>query len=439
VTVNSAIEETASFEPLPGARFSLNFTATGLPTGTWWGVTLNGQGYSTSAALLTVSGLYAWVSGTVGHYSVGVPYAYLNGTTATRFMASGYPRVVGTNGTGTPPVTLVFTPESLVSVYSSAGGTAQLVVGGVPSGGTWWASAGQQANLQETVNGQFTFTDWVGTGVGSYSGTETAPTITVGNGPITEFAQFTAIPKAQAKEYNLTVTLSTPLASGTTWEITVKSSSLGTKSFSTTGTSIVLSGLLAGSYGLVLQSTLSPDGQTRYTALASNVASVSVTSNTTVSVGYSIWYWVTISTSELGTAGPGSAWFASGTLLPLSAVPNGLNVFTGWVGTGTGAYTGTNATQPVTVIGPITEVATFAPPTKTITSTTNSIWTNVGVIAGMAIAGIVVGLLIGLVAFRRRDQGGSSGSTAPPAAAGESPAAAEPPAYQETPPEEGKP
>jgi hypothetical protein len=440
VTVNSAIEETASFEPLPGARFSLNFTEAGLPSGTWWGVTLDGQGYSSSQPLLTVNGLYAWVTGAVGHYTLSVPYAYLNGTAATRFMSSDYPPMVGTNGTDV--VSLVFTPQSLVSVYSSAGGTTQLVVGDVPSGGTWWASAGQQANLQETANSQFTFTDWVGTGAGSYSGTEIAPTITVGNGPITEFAQFMLNPIPPPRGYGLTVTLSTALASGTTWGIAVKSPTAGFLLFSSTGSSIVLSGLLPGSYGLVLESAMSPDRLTMYTALASNVASVSVTENTSVSVGYQVSYWVTIGASALGSAGPASGWYDRGATVSLSALPTGPNLFAGWVGTGSGNYTGPNATAPITVYGPLTEFAGFSPPAQHLVTTESSIWENPAVIAGLAVTGIVVGLLVGLAAVRRRGPGESAGPTSPEPAAFESepgPAPPEPPAYQETPPEEGQP
>ena len=259
VTVNSAIEETASFEPMPGARFNLTFVENGMVPGTWWGVSLNGQGYSTSQPQLTVGGLYAWPTGSARALRPGravcLPERDEHDAVRGFRVSTDHRNERNRHGPGA----ISFTPESLVSVYASAGGEAQLVVGGVPSGGSWWATSVQQAALQETVNGRYLFTAWVGTGLGSYSGTAATPTITVGNGPITEFAQFTAILPPPAKQFNLTVTLSTALATGTTWGVTVKSPTLGTLLYSTTGSTIVLSGLLSGSYGLVLQPTLSPD------------------------------------------------------------------------------------------------------------------------------------------------------------------------------------
>jgi hypothetical protein len=442
ITVNSAIEETASFQPLPGARFNLTFQESGLPAQTEWGVTLGGVGYSTNLPTLVVTNLYAWgTAGRVGQYSLAVPYVYLNGTTEMRFAASSYPHVVGTNGTLTGPVSLSFNQQQLVTVYASAGGTAQLVLNGVPSGGTYWGATGDSVVLQEQAVTHYVFTGWVGTGTGSYTGAETSPTVTLQGGAITEFAQFTHMVPPLPPRFTLAVTMSTTLVAGTAWGITLRSST-GTSAYSTTGSMLNVTGLLNGSYTMVLHTAAAPDGLTEYLALATNPSTVTISgANRTVSLGYSTMFYVSISASAGGTVSPSSQWLKGGAPLQLQAVPTGTEQFVGWVGTGSGEYTGTNVTPTITVEGPITELAQFVPlQVHETQKTTTSIWQNMGVIAGLAVAGLVVGLLVGILLFRRKDGGAGpvSESPAPGAATPETAASPEAaPAYQETPPEGG--
>ena len=64
-----------------------------------------------------------------------------------------------------------------------------------------------------------------------------------------------------------------------------------------------------------------------------------------------------------GTVSPASGWKNSGTVVSISATPiNNTSVsynFTGWTGTGTGSYSGTNNPASITMSGPITEAAAF--------------------------------------------------------------------------------
>jgi hypothetical protein len=84
----------------------------------------------------------------------------------------------------------------------------------------------------------------------------------------------------------------------------------------------------------------------------------------------------------------------------LNAVANATSSFVGWQGTGTGSYTGSTASQTVTVQGPITETATFAPvyPVKTTGSST----AGLPLALGLLVLLVVVGLVVGYALFRRR-------------------------------------
>ncbi|MGI0156294.1 MAG: InlB B-repeat-containing protein, partial [Thermoplasmata archaeon] len=399
VQAESAITEAASFQALPGARFNLSFQAAGLPVGTEWSVSLNGVGYASSLPSLTVSQLYAYSSGPQGQYALGVPPAYLNSSSQVRYIALSPPTVVSTNGTGTPPVLLNFQPEAAVTVTSTVGGSASATSGG-SSGAVVWALNGTSVTLAEQAANGYTFTSWTGTGPGAYTGTLTAPQFNSEGGPVSELATFTKNLVPPTPHYSVTLNVTTPLASGTSWSVTFNG-----VGYSSTTSTLTVTGLLgSSSYSVTYNTAYSPAGTTQYTAQPTNPSSVHVgTSDVpSVPIGYATSYWVSITASTGGTASPNSGWFPADKTTQLNAFPTGTQQFTKWVGTGIGSYSGTNASQTITVGGPIEEVAQFQTPTHATSTTVSSIWQNVGVLAGLAIAGLVVGLVVGLVAFRQK-------------------------------------
>jgi len=64
-----------------------------------------------------------------------------------------------------------------------------------------------------------------------------------------------------------------------------------------------------------------------------------------------------------GTVSPTSRWQNSGTIVSITATPtNNTQVsysFSGWTGSGTGSYSGTNNPASITMNGPVTETAAF--------------------------------------------------------------------------------
>ncbi len=98
-----------------------------------------------------------------------------------------------------------------------------------------------------------------------------------------------------------------------------------------------------------------------------------------------------------------NAFVTAGSSLLLNASPAKGYLFVGWVGTGSSSYTGVSTNWTVTVTSPITEVATFAPvpPPATSSGFVSVVGSPAG-IAGLSVAGLVVGLAVGLLIFRRR-------------------------------------
>jgi Divergent InlB B-repeat domain len=77
-----------------------------------------------------------------------------------------------------------------------------------------------------------------------------------------------------------------------------------------------------------------------------------------------------------GTVSPASGWKNSGAVVSISATPtNNTQVsysFSGWTGSGSGSYSGTNNPASITMNGPITETASFTQNPVQVTVQTNS-------------------------------------------------------------------
>jgi Divergent InlB B-repeat domain len=97
--------------------------------------------------------------------------------------------------------------------------------------------------------------------------------------------------------------------------------------------------------------------------------------NMTYIATFTTQYYLTMSHGTGGTVSPSSGWRNSGAAISISATPtNNSSVrynFSGWTGTGTGSYSGTNNPGSITMNGPITETAAFTQNPVQITVKTN--------------------------------------------------------------------
>src|SRR5438874_668046 len=90
--------------------------------------------------------------------------------------------------------------------------------------------------------------------------------------------------------------------------------------------------------------------------------SVAPTKNTTYTAKFGTQYYLTMSAGTGGHRSPGSSWHTSGSTFSISATPSTNYSFSNWTGSGSGSCSGTNNPASITMNGPITEAAAFAPP-----------------------------------------------------------------------------
>lgn len=409
ITVGGPIVETASFLPLPGARFNLTFVPVGVPAGAWWTVELNGAGFSSDTGSLTVGHLWPWNVDPAGRYTLSVPVIYLNSTSLTRFVPTGAPPVVGTNGTSTPPVAIVYNTQYYVQVTTAGGGTVVATTFTQPVQLPAWEYQSEVLILSALPNPGYTFAGWQGSGNGSYSGPIINPPVSV-FGPISEVALFTPIVLPPPTTYSIEIDLATTLAPGTTWSVT-----FGGVGYATSGPSLTIPGLAPGNYGMVVNTVTSPDGLVQYRATSTDPVAYTVSKNASFLVDLYPYYWVQVTSSSGGTVSPVSGYYPANSILYLVASPQAGYSFSEWSGGSTGGYTGTNATASIIVTAPLTEVADFHSTGGSVLAP--SIWSSPETWAGVAAVGLIVGLGVGLLVSRilvREHGAGGRSSTPPP-------------------------
>lgn len=86
---------------------------------------------------------------------------------------------------------------------------------------------------------------------------------------------------------------------------------------------------------------------------------IAPTSNTTYTASFATQYYLTMSAGAGGAVSPASGWTNSGASVNLSATASNGYVFSGWTGTGSGSYSGSDNPATIMVNGPMTEAASF--------------------------------------------------------------------------------
>ncbi len=223
LTVNGAsVSRSITFSPVTPGRYSVTFSETGLPSGTWWSVTFNGstQTSTTSAIVFRsyVNGTYSYTVGSVSGYSA-------NPSSGT-ITVNGANKAQSISFTALPPGRYLVTfPES-----------------GLPSGTSWSVTlngttrSGTGNVVFTEPNGSYTFS------VGAISGFSASPSsgsVTVNGATVFVSITFTALSPGH---YSVTFS-ETGLPLGTSWTVT-----LGSATLYSTGSSITFINEPNGSY-----------------------------------------------------------------------------------------------------------------------------------------------------------------------------------------------
>jgi hypothetical protein len=157
--------------------YTVTFTETGLPAGTAWNVTFNGETVSSTGSQIVLanvtSGAYSW--------SMGTPVL---GSSGTRYVASPQS---GSMSVPTQTIqSIAFTKQYYLSVTSNSG-TVTPVSGWFDAGFNVTISASETNSSGE----RFLWKGWIGTGGASYSGMDN-PSWVVMNGSLSEAASWTS-------------------------------------------------------------------------------------------------------------------------------------------------------------------------------------------------------------------------------------------------------
>ena len=213
VTVNGAPRTiTITFTPSTSATYAVTFGESGLPSGTFWSVTLNGQTLSSTTSTITFSepnGTYSYTVGAVSGYT-----------------ASPSSGTVTVNG-APPTVAITFTPST------SATYAVTFSESGLPPGTSWSVtlngqtlSSGTSTILFSEPNGTYSYT------VGAVSGYTVSPSS--GSVSVNGASQTVAI--AFTPTSYLVWFTETGLPAGTSWSATLNAQTL-----TSTGSTITFS------------------------------------------------------------------------------------------------------------------------------------------------------------------------------------------------------
>lgn len=235
--------------------------------------------------------------------------------------------------------------------------------GGTVSPHTQYYYSGTKVLLNAVANPNYAFVDWHGYGAGNYTGPNSIQTITINNN-ITEIAYFEPIIPVN---FNSTY-------SGIPFTINFNDYKTNTTvgltqnqqyKYSFPNYNILSSGVR---YSLVSISGCGYSGNNQ------TITATYGLNNCIIFAKYIKQYYLTIysSNSIRGTVYPYSGWYDAGSSVKISATPNYGYVFTNWVGSGNGNYTGTNNITTIIMNSPINEIANFKTYTITYNPTSGS-------------------------------------------------------------------
>lgn len=324
VIMNNPITETASWN-----------TEYQLTVSSLWATTV-GNGWYPSGTNATFSISSLNVSGGVGKRYI------FQGWTGTGAASATVPDSAYTIAMTSPVTeTANWQTEYLVTLTSEYGTT---------SGGGWYTngtdvdiSVGPRiVNMGQGI--RYLFTGWTGTGNGSYTGVDSARTITIDNTAITEVASW-------SRQYYLDIVSDHGTLSGEGWY-----DEGGSATFSLANATVT--------YGDTTRYQFLQWIGTGVGSYTGDQLTQTVTMNNAITETISWRTEYKLDVTSLISTTSGTGWYVDGTDATFGITPTEVSLgdgqrhfFTQWNGTGTGSYDGTDSTYTVTMSNPITQEA----------------------------------------------------------------------------------
>ncbi len=348
--------------PDPTANEVLQAVHLGRPPGPPPQITVNvnaipaGRSFRVDGQTFTSAQVFTWDAGS-SHQLEGVTPQTISAGERYVFLAwSGGSTSTGSSITVTPATGTSFTAnyqrQFLLTMNTETGGTV------TP---TAWRNAGSVVQIAATEGTGYDFDGWVGSGSGSYTGTNNPASVTM-NGPITQAGNF--VPVAITLTFQTNPTGRNVIVDGTTWT-----------------TPYVLQTTADISHTLGVPS---PQGEAGGTRLAFQSWSDGGAQSHTIDPLVSTTYTSTFKTQHFldvvlnpvtgGTMAPGDGWHDAGASVTLTPTANLGYAYYLMSGSGSGSFTGLSddATPRVTMNGPITQTAYFSNATmRTVTLVAN--------------------------------------------------------------------
>jgi hypothetical protein len=318
------------------------FYQNGIPSQYIWGVTVNSARYTGSGPQIQV---------TVSNLNPSYSYdSNVNGATGTRYSSSGCSGLLTVPNGGTTAASCTYSPQYQLTMQVNPSGSGST---SPTSGGTWWYAAGWVQAISATANAGYAYSNWLGSGSGSYSGTSSAATVTM-NAPITETANFQSTSSSPIMMVSYQVN-----GGGSPSAPTFNYVQGGNPKFYTLTTAPTQVSVDTGSTWSVTPDPLGGSGTTERWHSSQPLSGTATT--TTLVFTYQHQYLLTVQVNPSGSGStlPTTSWQNAGAQVQVSAVPSNGYAFSSWTGAGSGSYLGTLNPATVTVSGPITETANF--------------------------------------------------------------------------------
>ncbi len=232
-----------------------------------------------------------------------------------------------------------FTTQYYLTMNAGTGGSVS------PASG--WENSGAAVAISATANGSYFFSNWMGSGSGSYSGIIDSESVTM-NGPIAETADFTTnVPPNIAVQVQ-----ANPPGASFTVDATNYTGSQVFNWIPGTGHTIAAAASQSGGTGI----QYAWNGWSDSGAMSHVVNPIA---GTTYTANFTTQYYLTMTAVTGGVVSPNSGWENNGAVVPISVTANGGYAFNNWTGSGSGSYSGTVNATSVTMNGPITETVSL--------------------------------------------------------------------------------